>query len=202
MQQKSRSLFNFSGLTNSNPPCCNSSLLKQFTICGLIKKSDEKHFSSNFKGTPLHERKFRSSVLYFIAAGVFMIGATYAGVPLYRVFCQRTGLGGEVRREKDTEKLQIMKPVTDRVIKVRFNADVSSSMQWNFKPQQAEIGVLAGETALAFYRAKNPTDKAIIGISTYNVVPFEAGPYFNKIQCFCFEEQRLGPHEEVFHFFA
>ena len=53
------------------------------------------------------------------------------------------------------------------------------------------------ETALAFYKAKNPTNKPVIIISTYNVVPFEAGQYFNKIQCFCFEEQRLNPQEEV-----
>jgi len=70
-------------------------------------------------------------------------------------------------------------------------------MRWNFKPQQYEIKVMPGETALAFYTAKNPTDKAVTGISTYNVVPFEAGAYFNKIQCFCFEEQQLNPHEEV-----
>uniref|UniRef100_A0A8C3LXJ8 Cytochrome c oxidase assembly protein COX11, mitochondrial n=1 Tax=Chrysolophus pictus TaxID=9089 RepID=A0A8C3LXJ8_CHRPC len=59
------------------------------------------------------------------------------------------------------------------------------------------LQVVPGETALAFYKAKNPTDKPIIGISTYNVVPFEAGQYFNKIQCFCFEEQWLNPQEEV-----
>lgn len=57
--------------------------------------------------------------------------------------------------------------------------------------------VFPGETALAFYTAKNPTNKPVIGISTYNVIPFEAGAYFNKIQCFCFEEQQLNPNEEV-----
>lgn len=90
-----------------------------------------------------------------------------------------------------------MQKVEDRVIKVHFNADIGSSMRWNFKPQQKEIRVVPGETALAFYTAKNPTDQPVIGISTYNVVPFEAGQYFNKIQCFCFEEQQLNPHEEV-----
>ncbi|XP_046660305.1 cytochrome c oxidase assembly protein COX11, mitochondrial isoform X3 [Homalodisca vitripennis] len=70
-------------------------------------------------------------------------------------------------------------------------------MRWNFKPQQHEIKVMPGETALAFYTARNPSDKPVIGISTYNVVPFDAGQYFNKIQCFCFEEQLLNPHEEV-----
>jgi len=59
------------------------------------------------------------------------------------------------------------------------------------------LQVIPGETALAFYTAQNPTDEPVVGISTYNVVPFEAGQYFNKIQCFCFEEQMLNPHEEV-----
>lgn len=94
-----------------------------------------------------------------------------------------------------------MKKVPDRVLKITFNADLSASMMWNFKPQQHEIRVVPGETALAFYTAKNPTDKPVIGISTYNVIPFEAGQYFNKIQCFCFEEQMLNPHEEVRSFF-
>ena len=70
-------------------------------------------------------------------------------------------------------------------------------MRWNFKPQQTEIKVIPGETVLAFYTATNPTDEPISGVSTYNVVPFEAGQYFNKIQCFCFEEQQLNPHEQV-----
>lgn len=59
------------------------------------------------------------------------------------------------------------------------------------------LQVVPGETALAFYTAKNPTDVPVIGVSTYNVIPFEAGQYFNKIQCFCFEAQQLNPHEEV-----
>ncbi len=70
-------------------------------------------------------------------------------------------------------------------------------MRWQFKPQQREIKVVLGETALAFYTARNTSDKAITGMATYNVVPFEAGLYFNKIQCFCFEEQRLNPNEQV-----
>ena len=90
-----------------------------------------------------------------------------------------------------------MKTIKDRVIKVRFNADTSAAMEWNFKPQQREITVFPGETALAFYTATNPMDQPVTGISTYNVIPFEAGQYFNKIQCFCFEEQRLDPHEQV-----
>lgn len=97
----------------------------------------------------------------------------------------------------DATKVSAMSPVKNRTIKVKFSADTAASMQWNFKPQQKEITVIPGETALAFYTATNPTDQQIIGISTYNVVPFEMGQYFNKIQCFCFEEQMLNPHEQV-----
>lgn len=68
------------------------------------------------------------------------------------------------------------------------------------KEYEYYIQVAPGETALAFYTAKNPLDKPITGISTYNVVPFEAGQYFNKIQCFCFEEQQLNANEEVFNY--
>lgn len=71
-------------------------------------------------------------------------------------------------------------------------------MRWQFRPHQKEIKLVPGETALAFYTARNPTDKPVTGIATYNVIPFEAGLYFNKIQCFCFEEQRLNPREQVY----
>ncbi|KAI6197407.1 hypothetical protein M3Y94_01220300 [Aphelenchoides besseyi] len=86
-----------------------------------------------------------------------------------------------------------MDTVKGRLIRVQFNADVPSSMRWNFKPLQHEIYVHPGETALAFFSAKNPTDKPIVGISSYNLTPFNAAYYFNKIQCFCFEEQILNP---------
>jgi len=142
-------------------------------------------------------RSNRTALIYVSAIGIFMIGMTYAGVPLYRMFCQATGLGGQAVRGHDTSKLETMAPNKERVITIRFNADTASSMRWNFRPQQSEVKVLPGETALAFYTARNPTDKPVTGISTYNVIPFEAGQYFNKIQCFCFEEQRLNPHEQV-----
>ncbi|XP_013878803.1 cytochrome c oxidase assembly protein COX11, mitochondrial [Austrofundulus limnaeus] len=141
--------------------------------------------------------KNKTVLMYVAAAGVGMIGLTYASVPLYRLYCQATGLGGAAVAGHDTDQVETMTPIKERIIKVTFNADTHATLQWNFRPQQTEIYLVPGETALAFYRAKNPTEKPIIGISTYNVVPFEAGQYFNKIQCFCFEEQRLNPHEEV-----
>ncbi|XP_012286104.1 cytochrome c oxidase assembly protein COX11, mitochondrial [Orussus abietinus] len=143
----------------------------------------------------IQKRRIRTTLNYTIAIGVATVGLSYAAVPLYRMFCQAYSYGGTVGH--DTSKVETMKPVRNRIITVRFNADTAASMQWNFKPQQNRIKVVPGETALAFYTATNPTNEPIIGISTYNVVPFEVGQYFNKVQCFCFEEQRLNPHEQV-----
>merc|ERR1719421_1466107 len=84
-----------------------------------------------------------------------------------------------------------------RELRVTFNADTADSMPWKFKPLQREVRIVPGEPCLVFFNAKNPTDKAVTGVSTYNVTPMKAGVYFNKIQCFCFEEQRLRPHEDV-----
>ncbi|XP_043284966.1 cytochrome c oxidase assembly protein COX11, mitochondrial [Venturia canescens] len=141
-----------------------------------------------------HKRKI-TALNYMTALGLLSVGLAYAAVPMYRIFCQSTSYGGTLT--KDESNIENMKPIKDRVIKVRFNADISSSMMWNFKPQQREIYIVPGETALAFYTATNPTNLPVTGVSTYNVVPFEAGQYFNKIQCFCFEEQRLEAGEQV-----
>ncbi|CAK9806690.1 Cytochrome c oxidase assembly protein COX11, mitochondrial [Anthophora plagiata] len=139
----------------------------------------------------------RSWRYYWSGVGVLALGVTYAAVPLYKVFCQAYNYGGTLSVNHDNSKVSSMVPVKEKLIKVRFNADIGATMQWNFKPQQNCIKVLPGETALAFYTAKNPLDIPVTGISTYNVVPYEAAQYFNKIQCFCFEEQQLNPHEEV-----
>jgi cytochrome c oxidase assembly protein subunit 11 len=89
-------------------------------------------------------------------------------------------------------------PVTSaNRIKVTFNASVSDVLPWKFVPQQREVSVLPGETALAFYTATNKGDKDIIGVATYSVTPGQCAPYFSKIQCFCFEEQRLNAGETV-----
>ena len=78
-----------------------------------------------------------------------------------------------------------------------FNASVSDVLPWKFVPQQREVRVLPGETALAFYTATNKSDQDIIGVATYSVTPAQCAPYFSKIQCFCFEEQRLNAGETV-----
>jgi len=91
-----------------------------------------------------------------------------------------------------------LEPVTDaKRIRVTFSSSVSDVLPWKFTPQQREVRVLPGETALAFYTATNTSDKDIIGVATYSVTPAQTAPYFSKIQCFCFEEQRLAAGETV-----
>jgi len=159
-------------------------------------KNEGPRFSNSRSGAELKQRQ-KSTLYYLGAAGVLVGGLSYAAVPLYRIFCQSFSYGGTVNVASEQTDLSKMPKVKEREITIKFNADHSSSIQWNFHPRQSEIIVYPGETALAFYRAQNNTDRPVDGISTYNVVPFEAGQYFNKIQCFCFEEQRLNPGETV-----
>lgn len=123
-----------------------------------------------------------------------------ANVYVFQI-CQQTGWSGQpvtshlVNGEDQSERVI---PVTDsRRLRITFNASVSDVLPWKFLPQQREVRVLPGETALAFYTATNKTDSDIIGVATYSVTPAQVSPYFSKIQCFCFEEQRLNAGETV-----
>ncbi|EWY38415.1 cytochrome C oxidase assembly protein [Skermanella stibiiresistens SB22] len=121
-----------------------------------------------------------------------MIGLSFAAVPLYSLFCQVTGFGGTTQRAEGPAG-----PILDRTVKVRFNADVNAAMPWGFKPDVHEMTVRLGEPALTSYHAVNHSDTPVTGTATYNVTPDKAGIYFNKIQCFCFTEQRLEPGQAV-----
>lgn len=92
-------------------------------------------------------------------------------------------------------KIDETRVVADRPLKIRFNADVSAGVPWRFTPEQTQVVVLPGESVLAFYYAENRSPHAVTGIATYNVTPAKAAVYFNKVQCFCFDEQRLKPGE-------
>jgi len=143
------------------------------------------------------KEKNRNIALYMTSLAIATLGLAYASVPLYKMFCQATGFGGTTV-ETTMEKANAMKPVLGaKKLTISFTGQTSSSLPWKFKPQQKEIRVVPGETALAFFTASNPTDKPVTGVATYNVTPNKAGNYFHKIQCFCFDEQRLRPHEQV-----
>ncbi|KAF8199677.1 cytochrome c oxidase assembly protein CtaG/Cox11-domain-containing protein, partial [Pholiota molesta] len=140
----------------------------------------------------------RSLLMYSTAVILFATGASYAAVPLYRMFCAATGFAGTPNVGTGRFEPERLVPVEDATrIKVHFNADRSEQLPWTFTPQQKFVTVLPGETSLAFYTAKNNSKNDIIGIATYNVTPDRIAPYFSKVECFCFEEQRLLAGEEV-----
>ena len=136
----------------------------------------------------------RRTATALILGGVVcgMVGLAFGAVPLYKLFCQVTGFGGttQVAEEAPVE-------IGERLVTVRFNADTARDLPWRFKPEQREITVRVGEMAMAFYNAVNQSDRVLIGSSTFNVTPVKAGAYFNKIECFCFEEQTLAPGERA-----
>ncbi|PIA13689.1 hypothetical protein COEREDRAFT_83290 [Coemansia reversa NRRL 1564] len=143
-------------------------------------------------------RRNVSGILYVGSFVIIFLGLSYAAVPLYRLLCKRTGFMGTPNTEPVLRDVETMKPVEGhRKLKIRFSGQVSTVLNWSLKPEQRQITVVPGETALAFFKAYNLSDKPIVGIATYNVIPEQAAQYFNKIQCFCFDEQQLDPKEEV-----
>lgn len=136
--------------------------------------------------------------MYTAAVFISMVGISYAAVPLYRIFCASTGYNGTPTTDPARFAADRLVPADQkRRIRITFESNTSDALPWTFKPELREVYVVPGETALTFYRAKSKAEEDIVGIATYNVTPYRAGSYFNKIQCFCFEEQRLAPGEDV-----
>lgn len=124
---------------------------------------------------------------------VVVMGAlAWAAVPFYNWFCKVTGYGGTTGTRAAASGA-----VLDQTIKVRFDASRDRGFPWEFRPMQREIELRIGETALIFYEAVNPTDRVVAGQASYNVTPYAAGTFFNKIDCFCFTEQVLRPGQRV-----
>ncbi len=139
-------------------------------------------------------KKKRNSLMLVVLSGVVcgMVGLSFAAVPLYDLFCSVTGFGGTTQTAEAAPAA-----VGERVMAVRFNSDVANDVPWRFKPSQREVELRVGEVALAFYTATNESSRTILGSATFNVTPPKAGIYFNKVDCFCFEEQVLRPGESA-----
>lgn len=137
-------------------------------------------------------RSNRALVLGLVAIVAGMGGMAYAAVPLYKLFCQVTGFAGTPLRADAATGT-----VVDRTVTVILDATVNDALPWRFRAEERRVTLRIGEERLAFYRAENRSDRAVIGTATFNVSPAKAAPYFNKIQCFCFTEQRLEAGETV-----
>jgi cytochrome c oxidase assembly protein subunit 11 len=140
-----------------------------------------------------HNNKNTKFALILVSFVAGMVGLSFASVPLYQLFCQVTGYGGTL----NTEGVVASSNVSERTIKIRFDANINPKLQWKFKPLQNEVTVKLGEQKLAFYEAKNISNKALTGQAIYNVTPYKAAQYFSKIDCFCFTEQTLASGQVV-----
>jgi cytochrome c oxidase assembly protein subunit 11 len=137
-------------------------------------------------------RSHRKIAFRLVGVVVLMGSLSFAAVPFYDWFCRVTGFGGTTSvasAESDT--------VLERTITIRFDASRDRNIPWEFRPEVREMTLRIGETGLAFYEAFNPTDRPVAGTASFNVTPFSAGAYFEKIACFCFEMQVLQPGERV-----
>ncbi len=131
-----------------------------------------------------------------LSAGALVVTMAFTTVvvipPFYDWFCRVTGFGGATGVAEAAPE-----EVLDRTITVRFDASLDRSMPWTFRPVERQMTMRIGEPGLAFYEAHNPTDRVVAGTASYNVVPYSAGGFFDKIDCFCFTEQVLQPGETV-----
>ncbi len=126
------------------------------------------------------------------AGAIAMLGLAYASVPLYSLFCQATGFGGTPQRAAAAPQ-----ETAQQSISIRFDANTAGSLDWTFQAAQTTMTVKLGEQTLAHYRAANTSNRSLTGTAVFNVTPVSAGIYFNKIECFCFTEQTLGPGESA-----
>lgn len=140
------------------------------------------------------DQNARTGVLALLGAAA-MLALGFASVPLYRIFCQVTGFGGTTMRATEAEAAAVQ--ITNKMISVRFDANVDRQLPWRFAMQQTTQDLRIGSRKMAFYSAENLSEQPITGIASFNVEPELAGKYFHKIQCFCFNEQTLQPGQSV-----
>lgn len=129
-------------------------------------------------------------LLLTLVAG--MSALAYASVPLYNLFCKVTGFGGTTGKAEAAPH-----EVGEKEVTVLFNADTASDLPWDFKPMQRKVTVKTGEDTLIFFEATNISDEPVTGVAVFNVTPNKLGKYFDKIQCFCFDNQLLQPGERM-----
>jgi cytochrome c oxidase assembly protein subunit 11 len=137
-------------------------------------------------------RSHRRIAVSCVAVVLAMTGLAYAAVPLYRLYCQVTGYAGTTQRVNEASSR-----VIDHILTVHFDANVDKALPWKFEPLQHKVDVKVGENTLVFYKATNTSDRPVTGTAVFNVAPEAIGIHFNKIECFCFTEQRLEPGQSI-----
>jgi cytochrome c oxidase assembly protein subunit 11 len=141
---------------------------------------------------PLGARPNQRVAIAVVAVAILMVGLSFAAVPLYALFCKATGYGGTPQvasRQADH--------FGKRSLWVRFDANVAPGLPWTFEPETNALNVRTGETVTIYFRATNLSATETAALASFNVTPEQSGAWFNKISCFCFNEQHLGAHESA-----
>ena len=144
----------------------------------MIKTSKLNYFNNNTIATGL------------VIVAILMLMLAYASVPLYDLFCRVTGFGGTPQIITENNSY-----ISDQIINVRLDSNTGSGLDWSFYPEKKVHRVRTGENNLINYIVQNNSNYIVSGTSVFNVVPNEAGKYFNKIECFCFQSTQLNPKE-------
>jgi len=139
------------------------------------------------------KKRLRRDVLIAAGCGVLvasMVGASFAAIPLYKIFCQVTGFAGTTQVSRIAPKHELGRELT-----IRFDSNVTPGLPWKFTPEQNSIKLRIGEVATVHYKVINEAARTITAQASYNVTPTTVGAYFDKINCFCFTEQTMKPGE-------
>lgn len=136
-------------------------------------------------------RKTGGLAVALVGGSLAMLALSFASVPLYRAFCAATGFGGSPK----TQNVAAATRTGERNLLVRFDANVARDLPWRFAPEIPKVSLRTGETKTVYYKVENLSSEETSGQAAYNVTPGQAGSFFVKIACFCFEEQRLGAHQ-------
>ena len=153
------------------------------------QKSCQRPFKSGEKLVGSLRKRNVNLLLALTTTAGMMLGVSFAAVPLYNTFCRVTGFGGTTNVAASASAESI-----DRLITIRFDANVNGDLPWAFQPKQQEVVLKVGDNALAYYQAQNLGKRTFTGTAVFNVTPQKAGQYFSKVECFCFSEQTLAPN--------
>lgn len=137
-------------------------------------------------------RRRGTTALILLSVVVGMTGLSFASVPLYRIFCGATGLGGTTQRAASAPD-----EIAGARVNVNFDAQTAPGLDWEFRPLTRVVTVHPGAQAQVFFRAVNHSALPVTARAVYNVAPAKIGIYFDKLQCFCFSNQTLQPGQSV-----
>ena len=152
----------------------------------MFKKADGRNTNGGSDGAKSLQKRHHRVALSLAGLVVLMTSLSFAAVPAYKLFCQVTGYGGTTQKAERPADY-----ISNQYIRIRFDSTISPDLNWEFQPVQKVVDVKIGQSTLIFYRARNQGERDTIGTATFNVTPEGAGVYFNKMQCFCFTEQKL-----------